>query len=254
MVETVHNPTASDRRIEMGSPRLHCILVVDNGGGVTADQLAAINGGLGFLEGEFRARPGMAPEVEISVFASGLSEDDDFLPCESFGPVLATQYRAPTLRAHEHGDLGCALEVALAVSVAEVEERKIALQAFRRPLVLLLAVGPTIDEDLSDLVTEVRRLEGYKELLFFPVGLEGADLSGFAECGVRQPLVVKTGDVDWMFHWVGQVLERMVWASPSAMVPLLDPLRPYGWGTLSTAGPSQSLVNARGPVGWAYTD
>lgn len=90
MAKTAHEPLAADPQTETGEPQLLFTVVVDNGRRMTPDQLAAINEGLGILEEEFRARPGMAKGVGISLITAGDRQKGGAAPYQAYEPVLGS--------------------------------------------------------------------------------------------------------------------------------------------------------------------
>jgi uncharacterized protein YegL len=126
---------------------------------------------------------------------------------------------------------------AAVLQALEMVERRKALYkqtgiAYFRPWVFLITDGFATDET-SRAVAEVSRMEAENKVLFFAVGVEGADMDFLARLsGARPPLRLKGLAFAEMFQWLSDSLRAGSQGEPGkGQLALPSPL---GWGTIST--------------------
>lgn len=186
--------------------------------------LEALNDGLDVLVTALNRDALAKRRVEVSIISYG-SEVSEPTPFATVDNIIL-----PTLVASGLTSTGAALLKALDA----VEERK---QTYRnngiqytRPWIMLISDGLATD-DLTEAKARLREAEETKKALFFPIGVEGADLDELSTLSGRTALPLSGTKFEELFEWVS--------ASQSAV---------------SASQPGDGGVKLPSPAGWAEID
>jgi len=202
-------------------PRCPCVLLLDTSGSMSGSKINALNDGLQAFEQELKADSMAAKRVEVAVV--------------SFGPVNVRQpfisadnFSAPHLQAAGGTPMGEAILRAIDL----VKDRKLTYRAngisYYRPWIFMITDGDPTD-NVSNATLSIKEGESTKNFMFYPVGVEGANMDQLQQLSVRAPLALKGLSFREMFVWLSNSLGT-VSRSQIAEAPQLDnPTAPDGW-------------------------
>ena len=210
---------------ENPEPRCPCVLLLDTSGSMQGEPLDAMLAGLEAFRFDLAVDPLAARRVEVAVVAF----DNRIQVVQDF--VSPDRFEIPILTAEGMTHVGAAIEKALDM----VEERKARYRSFDvayyRPWIFLVTDGEPQGEApdaVQKAVDRLRDAEQRKQVAFFAVGVENANMEALAKISVRQPLRLKGLDFREMFVWLSRSMQSVAHSRPDETVKLA----PTGWAEL----------------------
>jgi uncharacterized protein YegL len=210
---------------ENPEPRCPCVLLLDTSGSMQGEPLEAMLEGLEAFRFDLAVDPLAARRVEVAVIAF----DNRIQLVQDW--TSPDRFEVPPLTAQGLTHIGEAINKALDL----VEERKATYRAFDvayyRPWVFLVTDGEPQgekDDEVARAAMRIRQAEQKKQVAFFAVGVENANLEKLSKISARQPLKLKGLDFREMFVWLSRSMQSVAHSRPDEQISLA----PTGWAQL----------------------
>lgn len=208
-------------------PRVPCVILADNSGSMIGDKIHELNAGLKALRDELLKNEQAAHRVELALVTFGGKVE----VVQEF--VLAAEFKPPVLEAGGETPMGAAILRGLDL----VEHRLVRYEASDLdsygPWVFMGTDAEATDstEEAAKRIRQAEGQEGRKQVAFFAVGVEGANMQRLAQISKRKPLKLRDYDFVKMFRWLAVSLTHVSMSQPGDRVPLPNPLvgNPLGW-------------------------
>lgn len=225
---------------ENPEPRCAVILLLDTSGSMAGVSIQALNEGLKVFEREVKADHLAALRAEICpVTFGGWVSVIDPTSGNRIGYdariafATADQFCAPTLSANGGTPLGDGARTALKLLRERKDLYKQGGLDYFRPWVLILTDGEPTDSGWEAAAEEMARAEERKEMVVFPIGVEGANLTKLARFSRQhEPLMLKGLAYDKLFVWLSKSMTAVSNSNPGQQVPLP---RVDSWAAVSTS-------------------
>jgi uncharacterized protein YegL len=246
---------------ENPEPRCPVVLVLDTSGSMQGKAITELNEGLRAFAAALKADRLASLRVEVAVIAFGgkvralevrgpaNTENNEVVLFNPHGLairpkvtdvpfdarqafVTVDQFMPPTLEANGETPLGEGISRALALLRERKEIYKQNGLDYFRPWIFTITDGRPTDKGWEAVAEQVRQEEARKGVIFYGVGVEGADLNTLSRFSpARPPLKLKGLAFADMFTWLSKSLSAITHSRPGDQAPL----PPVGWGSIDTS-------------------
>ncbi|AFZ59096.1 VWA domain-containing protein [Anabaena cylindrica FACHB-243] len=210
--------------VENPENRCPVILLLDTSGSMSGLPIQELNRGLAaFKEDVLKdAQASLSVEVAIVTFAP-VRMMQDFVTIDNF--------TTPKLEAEGGTPIGEAIEYALDLLETRKQTYKNNGILYYRPWIFLITDGAPTDYWQSA-AQRVREAEEQRRMLFFTVGVQGADMNKLREIAPpeRPPVMLNGLDFRSLFVWLSTSMKRV----SSGKVGEAVALPPVGWGQITS--------------------
>lgn len=242
-------------------PRCPVVLVLDTSGSMQGTAIQELNQGLRAFAAAIRADRLASLRVEVAVITFGGkvraldvrgAQTADGKNVVVFNPmglavrpkinevpfdarqafVTVDQFQPPALDADGGTPLGEAVSRALALLRERKEIYKQNGLDYFRPWIFTITDGKPTDKGWEAVADQVRQEETRKGVVFYGVGVEGADLQVLSKFSASRPaLRLKGLAFGELFTWLSKSLSAITHSRPGEQAPL----PPVGWGSIDTS-------------------
>ena len=221
-------------------PRCPVVLLLDTSGSMSGRPIQELNEGLQSFETALKGDKLASLRVEVAIvtfggkvqtveFPADGANEGETTPAGSF--TIVHQFNAPKLKAGGGTPMGSAVQQGLTLLRERKEIYKQNGIDYFRPWMFLITDGQPTDS-WEEAALNVREEETRKGLIFFGVGVEGANfttLQRFSD--QRQPLKLKGLAFEELFTWLSKSLSAIAHSKVGEQTPL----PPVGWADVDTA-------------------
>jgi uncharacterized protein YegL len=209
---------------ENPEPRCPCVLLLDTSNSMSGKRISELNKGLQTFKEELMADSMSLKRIELSVVSFGpVTVQTEFQTADLFIP--------PALKADGMTPMGQAIEKGIELIKQRKEKYRENGISYYRPWMFLITDGAPTDhwQNAANLIKDA---ESNKSLMFFAVGVHGANMEILKQISVRDPLKLDGLRFGDLFSWLSNSLGSVSRSTPGDSVPLENPVTPGGWGMI----------------------
>ncbi|MBO1064406.1 MULTISPECIES: VWA domain-containing protein [Nostocales] len=217
-------PVGLPEFVENPENRCPVILLLDTSGSMSGQPIQELNRGLAAFKEDVMKDAQASLSVEVAIVTFGLVKlTQDF--------VTIDQFTAPKLETEGATPMGEAIEYALNLLETRKQSYKDNGVLYYRPWVFLITDGAPTDA-WEGAAQRVREEEAQRRMLFFTVGVQGADMNKLKQIAPpeRPPVTLNGLDFRSLFVWLSTSMKRV----SSGKVGEAVALPPVGWGQITT--------------------
>jgi len=202
--------------------RCPVVLLLDTSGSMQGEAIDQLNQGLATFRTELAGDRLAAKRVDIAVVTFGDRVDT---VCQ-FG--IVETFHPPMLTAKGGTPMGEAVERGLDLLEARKSQYRQNGIPYYRPWIFLITDGEPTDK-WKRAARAVADAEHRKQVAFYAVGVENADMDMLGELSVRTPLHLRGLAFAELFRWLSSSLSSVSRSNPGTAVALQNPTAPGGW-------------------------
>jgi len=193
-------------------PRCACTLILDTSGSMQGQAIDELNRGLQALRDDLMEDNLARRRVEIAIveFNSKVRLVQDFVTVPNFYP--------PHLKASGLTEMVGGINMGLDLLQARKTIYNQNGVPFYRPWAFLITDGQV--DNYGDVANRIRQDEQAKRVVFFAVGVKGADRQCLNEISVREPKMLQDFQFRELFLWLSNSMKRIAQTQPGEMVAL----------------------------------
>ena len=215
-------PVGMPEFVENPENRCPVILLLDTSGSMSGQPIQELNRGLAAFKEDVIKDAQASLSVEVAIVTFGpVRLTQDFVTIDHFTP--------PKLEADGVTPMGAAIEYALDLLEKRKQSYKDNGVHYYRPWVFLITDGAPTD-DWQGAAQRVREEEEKRRILFFTVGVEGADMITLKQIAPRPPVALNGLDFRSLFVWLSTSMKRV----SSGKVGEAVALPPVEWGQITS--------------------
>ncbi|MDB9309057.1 VWA domain-containing protein [Aphanizomenon sp. CS-733/32] len=217
-------PVGLPEFVENPENRCPVILLLDTSGSMSGQPIQELNRGLAAFKEDVMKDAQASLSVEVAIVTFGpVKLTQDFVTIDHFTP--------PKLETDGVTPMGEAIEYALDLLEKRKQSYKDNGVLYYRPWVFLITDGAPTDA-WEGAAQRVREEEAQRRMLFFTVGVEGADMNKLRQIAPpeRPPVTLNGLDFRALFVWLSTSMKRV----SSGKVGEAVALPPVGWGQITT--------------------
>ncbi len=210
---------------ENPEPRCPCVLLLDTSASMTGAPIQALNDGLETFRDSLVTDDLAQKRVEVAI----ISFDNQVKILQDF--ITADQFEPPTLTAQGQTHMGSGIQKALDTIAKRKSDYRNNGITYYRPWVFMITDGEPqgeADRIVKQAADRIQIEEGNKQVAFFAVGVENANMDRLGEIVQRTPVKLRGLDFREMFLWLSASMQRVSHSKVDEQVALPPP----GWGTI----------------------
>lgn len=241
-------------------PRCPVALVLDTSGSMQGEPIKELNEGLQQFASALKNDSLASLRVEVAVVTFGgrvraldvrgetsetreitrfnpralmVQANDQEIPFDAHRAfVTVDRFVPPVLSAHGETPMGEAVQRSLALLRERKEVYKQNGLDYFRPWIFVITDGKPTDKGWEAAADQIKQEELRKGVLFYAVGVQGADMNVLNRFStVRPPLKLKGLAFNDLFMWLSKSLSVVAHSRPGEQAPL----PPVGWGEVDTS-------------------
>lgn len=215
-------------------PRCAVVVLVDTSNSMSGEPIKKLNEGLEKLAEELQKDKLTELRVEIAIVSFGGSVQvvdvhtgsDQSLPFDAHTAFanIVNGFKPPELTTSGLTPMGEAVRKSMAL----IDERKKIYRAkdldYYRPWLFLITDGYPTDDGWEDVANELKQAESQEHLIFFGVGVEGADMQKLSRfCNHTPPMELQGLEFSKLFAWLSNSLGEVSHSHKGDEIALKNP-------------------------------
>jgi uncharacterized protein YegL len=203
--------------VENPESRCSFVLLLDTSKSMEGKPIQALVEGIQTFRAELLKDPLARQRIEVAILTFGgrVRLEQDF--------VTADRFQVPSLHADGLTPMGTAILRALDLIANRKKKYKANGVAYYRPWVVLITDGAPQGEELEVIrqaAERVRAEEAAGKLMFFAVGVEGANMHLLSKISVRPPAKLRGLQFADLFLWLSRSVERIAHSQTDEQIDL----------------------------------